>query len=78
MDIKKIIAKQNLSDFPIGLGGCRNSDFHFDSCAYDLFVFDGKTDSDRIIQCENDFLIIHHASLSETQSKNLFVTIICK
>ena len=71
MDLKKIIAEHGLSDFPVGLGGCRISDFHFDSCAYDLFVFDGKSESERIIQSDNKFLIIHHASLSETQSKNL-------
>ena len=71
MDLKKIIVEQKLSNVPIGLGGCRISEFHFDSCAYDLFVFDGSSDSDRVIQYENEFLIIHHASLSETQSKNL-------
>ena len=42
MDMKKIIEEQGLSNFPIGLGGCRISDFHFDSCVYDLVVFDGK------------------------------------
>ena len=71
MDLKKIIAEHRLFDFPVGLGGCRILDFHFDSCAYDLFVFDGKTESEKTIQSGNDFLIIHHASLSETKSKNL-------
>ena len=44
MDVKKIIEEQELSDFPIGLGGCRISDFHFDLCAYDVIVFDGKSE----------------------------------
>ena len=40
MDLKKIIQEQNLSDSPIGLGGCRLSENHFDSCGFDLMVFE--------------------------------------
>ena len=71
MDFNKLITEQELTQFPVGLGGCRNSDFHFDSCDNDLFVFDGKSDYDQIIQFEDEFVNIHHASLSETQSKKL-------
>ncbi len=42
MDIEKFVAENGLSDFPIGLGGCRISDLHFVSCEYDIVVFDGK------------------------------------
>jgi len=71
MDIKKFIVENRLSDFPIGLGGCRIFDFHFDSCVYDIVVFDGKLESEKIIKSGDEFVIIHHASLSETLSKKL-------
>jgi hypothetical protein len=71
MDIKKFIAENGLSDFPIGLGGCRISDFHFDSCGYDVVVFDGKLEPEKIVKSGDEFVIIHHASLSETLSKKL-------
>ena len=71
MDIKKFVEDNDLSNFPIGLGGCRNSDVFFDSCAYDLVVFDEKPDSEKIIQFDNDLVMIHHASLSETNSSKL-------
>jgi hypothetical protein len=39
MDIEKFVAENGLSDFPIGLGGCRITDLHFDSCEYDIVVY---------------------------------------
>ncbi len=71
MDMKKIIEEQGLSNFPIGLGGCRISDSHFDLCAYDLVVFDEKLEPTKIMKYEDEFVIIHHASLSENLSKKL-------
>ncbi|MBA4718049.1 MAG: hypothetical protein HRO68_02690 [Nitrosopumilus sp.] len=71
MDIKKFIAENELSNFPIGLDGCRISDFHFDSCPYDVVVFDGKSEPKKIVKSGNEFVIIHHASLSETISQKL-------
>ncbi len=71
MDIKKFIKEEELSNFPIGLGGCRISDHFFDSCGHDIFVFDGKSEPEKIVKLEDKFVIIHHASLSETQSKKL-------
>ena len=70
MDIKKFIEDQKLSSFPVGLGGCRNSDICFDSCDYDIFVFDEKSGQE-IIPFDNEFVMVHHCSLSETLSKNL-------
>ncbi|MFB5617464.1 MAG: hypothetical protein ACE5Q4_02230 [Nitrosopumilus sp.] len=43
MDVKKFIEDNGLSGFPVGLGGCRISDLSFDSCDYDVFVFDEKS-----------------------------------
>jgi len=71
MDIEKFVAENRLSDFPIGLAGCRISDFHFDSCEYDIVIFDGKSEPEKIIKSEGEFVMIHHASLSETLSKKL-------
>jgi len=71
MNIKKFIEEQGLSEFPIGLTGCRISDFYFDSCDYDVVVFDENSEQEKIIKFENDFVMLHHGSLSETQSKKL-------
>ncbi len=68
MDIKKFIEENGLSQYPVGLGGCRISDLSFDSCDYDVFVFDGKSESDKIIPYSEEFVTLHHASLSETRS----------
>ena len=69
--MKKLVEEQGLSGFPVGLGGCKISDLHYDSCSYDLVVFDEKKEPEKIIKFENEFIKIHHASLSETLSKKL-------
>ena len=71
MDLKKFIENQGLDNFPIGLGGCRNLDYFFDSCDYDLMVFDENPSNNQIISFENDIITIHHSSLSETNTKKL-------
>ncbi len=71
MDVKKFITENNFTDFPVGLGGCRTSVNSFDSCDYDLFVFDGKPESEKIIRYDDEFVVVHHASLSETNSEKL-------
>ncbi len=71
MDIKNFIKENDFCSFPVGLGGCRASDSFFSSCDYDLFVFDEKKESDTIFKSGNDFVRVHHASLSETSSEKL-------
>ena len=71
MDLKKFIEDQELSHFPIGLGGCRNSDYFFDSCDYDLIVFDENSSNNQIVSFYDNLITIHHGSLSETNSKKL-------
>ncbi|HJJ20715.1 MAG: hypothetical protein O2834_04860 [Crenarchaeota archaeon] len=71
MDLKKFIENEELSNFPIGLGGCRSLSYFFDSCDYDLIIFDENSSNDQIISFENNLITIHHASLSETNTKKL-------
>jgi hypothetical protein len=71
MDLKKFIETQGLTNFPIGLGGCRNLDYFYDSCDYDLMVFDDNSSNNNIISFENDIITIHHSSLSETNTRKL-------
>ena len=70
MDIKKFIVEHELTMFPVGLGGCRISEINDDSCDYDVFVFDNSSGQE-ILKFENEIVMIHHASLSETDSKQL-------
>ena len=71
MDFKKMIQENGLSDFPIGIGGCKISDDNFDSCVNDVVVFDEKSEPTKLIEFENEFAMLHHASLSETNTKKL-------
>ena len=71
MDFKKFIQNQELSNFPIGLGGCRKLDHFFDSCDYDIMVFDENRSNREVISFENNLVTLHHASLSETNTKKL-------
>lgn len=71
MDVKKFAKENGLSDFPIGLGGCRISDLSFDSCDYDVFVFDGKSESESILEFDEQLVTLHHASFTETNSEKL-------
>ena len=71
MDFSEVIKDQNLTDFPIGLGGCRNTDTFFDSCAFDLIVFDEKSEQSQLIEHDGNSIALHHASLSENNSKFL-------
>ena len=71
MDVKRIIKEQEFSDFPVGLGGCRSSDLCFDLCAYDIVVFDRKSEPKKILKSRDEYAVIHHASLSETLSEVL-------
>jgi hypothetical protein len=71
VDLKKFIEAQGLTDFPIGLGGCRTAGCFFDSCDYDLMVFDENSSDKQIIAFDDSLITIHHSSLSETNTKKL-------
>lgn len=68
MDLKKLAEEQSLTNFPVGLGGCRATNSFFDSCEYDITVFDDKCEPEKIIFYDDDFIKIHHGSLKETKS----------
>ena len=68
MDLKKLVEEQSLTNSPVGLGGCRTTNSFFDSCEYDITIFDNKSESDKIIFYDDNFIKIHHGSLKETKS----------
>ena len=68
MDLKKFIEDQSLTNFPVGLGGCRSNNSFFDSCDYDITIFDNNSETEKIIFYDDNFIKIHHGSLNETKS----------
>lgn len=71
MNFDELISQNNWQNYPIGLSGCRTTDTSLEICDYDLTVFDDKISNAEIIQHDNDYVKIHHGSLSESQSRIL-------
>jgi hypothetical protein len=71
MNYQDLIHEKSWSDYPVGLSGCRTTDSFFDSCDYDITVFDDKSQNEEVIQFQNNFVKIYHGSLSESQSLKL-------
>ena len=42
MDVKNFLEKFSLTNFPVGLGGCKNTEHSYDCCEYNITIFDGK------------------------------------
>lgn len=59
------------NSFPVGRSGCRTGENSFDTCDYDVTVFDNQLHKDEIIQFQNKFVHVHHGFLSEKNSKVL-------
>jgi hypothetical protein len=70
MDVKQIPDMLSLSDFPVGLGGCRSDGTNFQCCEYNITVMDGKS-GESVHRIENEFVKIHHCSLNDTSSNTL-------
>lgn len=69
MDVKKILNVITPSGVPVGLGGCKNDNTSFPCCEYNITVFDNKDNlPDDILEIDNEFVKVHHASLNETRS----------
>ncbi len=71
MDTKKFLEKFPSTEFPIALGGCRNDENSYDSCEYDITVFDEKHENDSIMDFGNEIVRLHHGSMHETRPEIL-------
>ena len=70
MDIRNFVAN-NFVDIAVGLAGCRSAGNFFESCGYDVIVFDDVQKPAEIISCDSDFVVVHHGSFTETRSSIL-------
>ncbi len=71
VDAKKFIEKFSLTQFPVAMGGCKNDGISFDSCEYDIIVFDDIDENELIIDYENEMVRLHHGSMKETRHEIL-------
>lgn len=71
MDVKNFLEVNSLNNFPSGLGGCKGENQSYDCCEYNITIFDNKKEAETILEHENEFVKIHHGSLSETNSNVL-------
>ncbi len=66
MELKQLVNKLSLSEYPVGLGGCRTHKETLECCEYNITVFDAKNEKDEIKKIGGDMIRIHHASLDES------------
>ena len=66
LDVKNLLEKIAVKDYPVGMGGCRNNVHSYDCCEYDITVFDGKKQKEYILEYDGIFYQIYHGSLTET------------
>lgn len=71
MDFKKLIAEYDVSSHPVGLSGCRANNQNFDSCDYDITIFDDSSKNDIVLGFDEDYVFLHHGSLNESKSEVL-------
>ena len=71
MDYEDLIKEKSWSKHSIGLSGCRSSETFFDSCDYDVTIFDGTSQNDEIFEFQKNLINVHHGSFSESCSKKL-------
>jgi len=64
MDIDQLANRLSITNFPVGLGGCRSDGNQFDCCEYNLTVLDEKS-GESIHNISNDLVKIHHCSIDE-------------
>jgi hypothetical protein len=66
LNVKNLLEKIAVKDYPVGLGGCRSNDHGYDCCEYDITVFDGKKQKESVLEYGGVFYQIYHGSLTET------------
>lgn len=71
MNYGDLVKEQGWSEYPVGLSGCRITNSSFNSCDFDVTVFDNTSQNDEMIRFQNSFVKVHHGSLSESKSKIL-------
>ena len=73
MDVRALIGElRDLAGFPVGTAGSRMPPVALrDTRVHDIFVFDGRQGQTDVVNRGNEFAVIHHASLSETDSRKL-------
>ena len=72
MNIEKFVTDSGLSHLSVGLGGCRTiPDLSFESCSYDVVVFDQSQAGPDIVKYGNESVTIHHASFSDIPPRRL-------
>ncbi|OLE39608.1 MAG: hypothetical protein AUF74_01655 [Thaumarchaeota archaeon 13_1_20CM_2_38_5] len=80
MEIKKIPDLLSISNFPVGLGGCRNEGRQFDCCEHNITVMDEKS-GETVHKISNHLVKLHHCSSLETNAGVLMqlenMTILC-
>ena len=70
VDAHKFLNELNDKNNPVGLAGCEvlGYDTFENSCAYDMVIFDnhGKSDGRQLVRYASDYVVMRHASLSES------------
>jgi len=66
LDIKNVLEKLSIKEYPIGMGGCHSLGTNYDCCEYNLTVFDGKKQEESILEFDGVFYHIYHGTLQET------------
>lgn len=68
MDIKVVLEQLMLSNYPAGLGGCKNHEATLECCEYNITVFDNKKSKDEVHVFADEIIKIHHGTLEESNS----------
>jgi hypothetical protein len=66
VEIKEIIDNLSISEYSVGLGGCKAHKTTLECCEYNITVFDGKNQREEILQVDNYLVKIHHAKFDES------------
>ncbi len=71
MELEKFLTSNGLHEIPIAMTGCRAHGNPFDSCDYDIAVFDESQQNCQVLPYEGQFVNVHHHSINETRTSKL-------
>jgi len=57
LDIKNVLEKLSIKEYPVGMGGCHSLGTNYDCCEYNLTVFDGKKQEEPGREFDEYFII---------------------